>query len=82
MNEIKRLREQATLNRKRERQTYGKMFFRDSALRNQDDQAPTSQITTTSDEKKKPVESITEYLEKKHPKPAAKPLTMDEKEIA
>lgn len=47
LKEIKRLREQATLNRKRERQTYGKMFFRDSALRNEVD-PPASQNATTS----------------------------------
>ena len=69
------------------------MFFRDSALRNEADQ-PASTITTTSAsddqapppqvKKKptKPVESITEYLEKKHPKPAAAPLSMADKEIA
>ena len=93
LKEIKRLREQATLNRKRERQTYGKMFFRDSALRNEVD-PPASQNATTSasDDKApppqvqkkpaKPIESITEYLEKKHPKPAPAPLSTADKEIA
>ena len=69
------------------------MFFRDSALRNEADQ-PASQVTTTSasddqapppqvkNKPAKPKESITEYLEKKHPKPVAAPLSMADKEIA
>ena len=76
LKEILRLKEQVKINRKRERNTYGKMFFSTGVTKKGAD----GEVVKAE---KKPVEiqSITDYVTKKHPKLEKTAVTFEDKEI-
>jgi len=76
--EISRLKDQSKINRQRERQTYGKMFFKSRGEKR--DSSVASAEKAGSEVKKEPM-SVSEYVEKKFPKPAVLPKTTEDKEV-
>ena len=74
LKEIIRLKEQVKVNRKRERNTYGKMFF-STGITKKD---PVSGAVVLQEKKPVEIESITDYVAKKHPKPVEKAITFED----
>ena len=80
LKEIERLKESVRLNRERERNTYGKMFFR-KGVKKQGKGKETTSGEESKEESKDDFESIQEFLNKKFPNQTPNFKTVEDKEF-